>query len=75
MADSAEKKTMRSLGKVLRSVVTVDDDMSPQMAEALLQLACQEETSGGPPAKDAETSHQTTPQGDVTNWQLTLVRP
>jgi hypothetical protein len=73
MADSAEMKTMRNIGSVLRGVMTIDDELSPQMAEALLQLACQEIAVGASP-RDREASHETLP-GDAVNRTLVLVRP
>jgi hypothetical protein len=73
MTDSTEMKTMRNVGSVLRSVMTIDDELSPQMAGALLQLACQE-IAAGVSAKDTEASHETLP-GDVINRTLVLVRP
>jgi hypothetical protein len=72
MADAAEMNRMRSLGNVLRAAASVDDEMTPEMADALLRLASQQLADcAGATAVDTDASNQALPDDvnpGVVSW-------
>jgi hypothetical protein len=67
MADAAEMKRMLTLGNVLRAAASVDDDMTPEMADALLRLASLQLTDcADATAEDTDASNRSHPDDMTT---------